>query len=119
MKTFKVLAALLLAAIVLPLWAQTAYHGDFNFRSETEDAKSVVVQLTNLDQQPAIIAVKSVHGFTYHKERIRGRNGYRARLNLEQMPVGKYLITVKQGDTEKVQVVRVTDKGILLSDVVG
>lgn len=120
MKTFKkVLAALILAAMALPVWAHTADDGGFTFHSETADAKAVVIQLANLAEQPTVIAVKSLHGFTYHKERITGRNGFRTKLILDQMPAGKYLITVKQGDAEKTQVVRITEKGLLLSDIVG
>ena len=120
MKTFKkALAALVLTALTLPVWAHVVSNGGFNFSSQTQDSKAVVIQLTNLDQAPTVIAVKSIHGFTYYKERIKDRNGYRAKLDLEQMPEGKYLITVKQGDTEKTQVVRVTEDGVLLSDIVG
>lgn len=63
------------------------------------------VELVNLDDDREI--------FT---DNIRNHNGYRYKLNTDQLKHGRYLLKVKKGETLRQQVLLVTGNGVLCSD---
>lgn len=81
--------------------------------------KILDLALTNLQQQRTTIAVTNVDGsVTYFRDVVKKHNGYRKRLNFNELQDGKYLLVVTQG-TEKFQQVIVLkkDRGMLLSAI--
>ncbi|MCB0546843.1 MAG: hypothetical protein KDD19_04595 [Phaeodactylibacter sp.] len=112
-------AALLLAAISLPLWAAPAITspGEITFRTRAIDQKSIAVQLYNLAQETTTLQVQNREGQVYFEKRISKHNGFSMLLDLEQLPEGSYILSVKRKDGVKTQVVRVTEDGLLLSQI--
>lgn len=75
------------------------------------------VLIANLEKQTATISFTSLDGrqqmFT---DRITKHNGYSYKLNLDQLPHGRYLLTVKKGDAVRQQVIVIGEVGVLCSD---
>ncbi|MEM9527091.1 MAG: hypothetical protein AAGA31_10800, partial [Bacteroidota bacterium] len=69
------------------------------------EKEKTMVQLINLDSDREV--------FT---DQIRKHNGYRYKLQLDQLSHGRYLLKVKKGKTLRQQVLLVTGNGILCSD---
>jgi len=118
MKTFKIaLAMLVLLALAMPSRADVAPKSAINVYTKVVEAKKVVVQLTNLAEQPTLLTLRSTRGNVYYKGTIRKHNGHRTLLDLSQLPEGRYILSVSQKGNEKSQVIRVTEGRVLLSDV--
>ncbi|MCB9289614.1 MAG: hypothetical protein H6560_20080 [Lewinellaceae bacterium] len=122
MSIFKKLgAALLLAAISLPVWAASSVNtigGDITVKTRTVEAKSIAVQLYNLDKENTLLQVKDQQGNVYFEKSIHNHNGFSMILDLESLPEGTYLLSVNREDGNKTQVVRVMDNRLLLSQIV-
>ncbi|MCO6476468.1 MAG: hypothetical protein J5I94_07595 [Phaeodactylibacter sp.] len=116
MKTFRIaLAALALLAISLPVRANVNPFDLIKFCTKQVEAKKVVVELANLAQQPTSILLKSTFGEVYYKDHIRKHNGHRALLDLEQLPEGRYILSVIQKGETKSQIIKITKDRLLVS----
>lgn len=114
-------AALLLAAISLPLWAAPATNarpGEITFKTRAVEQKSLSIRLYNLEQEKTTFQLRDRQGNVYFEENIYNHNGFSMLLDLAQLPEGSYILYAKQKDEVKSQVVRVTEDGLLLSQVV-
>lgn len=116
MKTFRIaLAALAVLTISLPGQANVNPNARINLCTKAIEAKKVVVQLANLAKQPTFLMLQSTYGDVYYKEAIRKHNGHRTLLDLEKLPAGKYILSVRQKGETQSQVIRVTEEGVLVS----
>ncbi|MCB0559539.1 MAG: T9SS type A sorting domain-containing protein [Lewinellaceae bacterium] len=114
-------AALLLAAISLPMWAAPATAnatGEITIKTKAVDSKSIAIYLYNLDKEKTTLQVRDRHGNVYFQKRINHHNGFSMLLDLEQLPAGSYIIQVNRKDGASSQVVRVMEEGLLLSQIV-
>ncbi|MCB0563866.1 MAG: T9SS type A sorting domain-containing protein [Phaeodactylibacter sp.] len=114
-------AALLMAAISLPMWAAPATltpTGEITFKTKTVENKSVAILLYNLNQEKTTVQVQDRQGNVYYEKRINHHNGFSMQLDLEQLPEGSYVIQVSRKDGKTSQVVRVMEDGLLLSQIV-
>ena len=116
MKTSRMaLAALALLTIAQSLRANTPPSDVMYFCTQAVEAKKVMVHLANLDEQPTQIMLMGTFGKVYYKEFIRKHNGHRALLDLEQLPDGRYILSARQKDETKSQVIRITEGKVLVS----
>jgi hypothetical protein len=84
-------------------------------RSSVTD-QQLYITLANLQQQTTYVQVRRLDDDqVYLKKRVSKHNGYRASIELSDMPNGRYLIEVKKDDTLRQQVVVKTDHGLLCS----
>ena len=114
-------AALLMAAISLPMWAAPATltpTGEITFKTKTVENKSVAILLYNLNQEKTTVQVQDRQGNVYYEKRINHHNGFSMQLDLEQLPEGSYVIQVSRKDGKTSQVVRVMEDGLMLSQIV-
>ena len=113
-------AVLLLASISLPIWASPAAvsPGEITFKTRTVDNKSIAIQLYNLDKEKTTVQVQDREGNVYYQKRINNHNGFSMLLDLKQLPEGSYILQVNREDGAMSQVVRVTETGLLLSQIV-
>ncbi len=82
------------------------------------DERSLVVQLANLQKEKTVLTLESLDSReTFHEEVIHDHNGYSARLNLNEMPKGRYVLRVKQGNGSLRQVLVIDQHSILCSKV--
>ena len=82
------------------------------------DERSLVVQLANLQKEKTVLTLESLDSReTFHEQVINDHNGYSARLNLNEMPKGRYILRVKQGNGSLRQVLVVDQHSILCSKI--
>ena len=120
MKIFKSLFALALMALTINLSAGTNPDAELRFTSKVVDDHALILQLVNLQQNYTHISIESLNGETiFYEENVWKHNGYRVKINLENLADGRYVIQVKQGDITKNQVMLIRNKEIFLSAVSG
>jgi hypothetical protein len=82
------------------------------------DERSLVVQLANLQKEKTVLTLESLDSReTFHEQVINDHNGYSARLNLNEMPKGRYILRVKQGNGSLRQVLVIDQHSILCSKI--
>ena len=82
------------------------------------DERALVVQLANLQKEKTVLTLESLDSReTFHEQVINDHNGYSARLNLNEMPKGRYILRVKQGNGSLRQVLVIDQHSILCSKV--
>ncbi len=83
------------------------------------DKKTVELRLVNLQKLRTDISIQSLDGATtYFQNVVTKHNGYRAKLNLNELKAGKYLLVVKNGSEKRQQVIVIDEeKGMLLSSI--
>jgi hypothetical protein len=81
--------------------------------------KTIDLTLTNLQQQRTTVTIQSLDGTViYFQENVKKHNGYHKRLNLKDLPNGKYLLTIQQGREKRRQVIVIKPElGMLLSTI--
>lgn len=115
MKTLKCLFAFAFILLTLPLAAND--DPILKVRSEV-DGKALIVQITNLQQQPAKMVLESLDGEeTFFTKTIRNHNGYRSKIDLEKLPRGRYIFKVVQDGKAYKQVVLIRENSVKLSSV--
>lgn len=120
MKTF--LRSGLLALFLLCAYAPVSAHAQssddpMNVRSEVE-GMSINLLFSNLQQETTTVNLSNIDGEdVYFTEYIRDHNGYNMSLQMDELPDGKYLLTIKKGDTIKNQVIVIQYGDILLSSM--
>lgn len=117
MKSLKLLFSLLLLA-AMPFFAQANPNpSDSEAIVKTEvDGKILVVNLANLQGKTAKLEITSLgEKVEYYRQWVQDHNGFAQRLNLKQLPQGRYLLKVKHdGDTVQ-RVVKVDETRIWVS----
>ena len=82
------------------------------------DERSLVVQLANLQKEKTVLTLESLDSReTFHEQVINDHNGYNARLNLNELPKGRYILRVKQGNGSLRQVLVIDQNSILCSKI--
>lgn len=83
--------------------------------------KTVEVSMVNLKQERTRIVLTSLDGeMLYFEDTIKNRNGYRRKLDLNELKSGKYVLEVKQGSKVLSQVIVIDRKDAMwLSQVKG
>ncbi|GAB5554823.1 MAG: hypothetical protein Sapg2KO_44140 [Saprospiraceae bacterium] len=118
MKGFKIIALFLcLAIFTLPAMANTTPEPDGKLLFKTKvDGKSVIYRLSNLQKMDTQVAIYSMdEGTRYYRKFISNHNGYVKRLDLEQLPNGKYKMVVYNGEESKTKVMKIEEDMILFS----
>lgn len=82
------------------------------------DERSLVVHLANLQKEKTVLTLESLDSSkTVHQQVINDHNGFYARLNLNELPKGRYILRVKQGNGSLRQVLLVDQNSILCSKI--
>lgn len=82
------------------------------------DERSLVVHLANLQKEKTVLTLESLDSReTFHEQVINDHNGYNARLNLNELPKGRYILRVKQGNGSLRQVLVIDQNSILCSKI--
>ena len=82
------------------------------------DERALVVQLANLQKEKTVLTLESLDSReTFHEQVINDHNGFYARLNLNELPKGRYILRVKQGNGSLRQVLVVDQHSILCSKI--
>jgi len=114
-------AALLLAALTFPAFATPTVDvspADAKVKTKAVEQKSIAVQLYNLGEEATTLEVESRDGTLYYQKRIKGQNGFGIVLNLESLPEGAYMLSVNRKEGVQTQIFRITEEGVLLSQIV-
>ena len=121
MKKLNLLLALgLLTLISVPAFstAPAALPGDnIIMKTEAVDANTIKVLLANLERERTSLTIESLTGKTYYSDNIVKHRGYLLKLDVEDLPNGRYLLKVKQKDEMISQIIVVRDNTILISKV--
>ncbi len=117
MKIRLFLTAILLAALVAPSFSNTPADAELIARTSVLDGKFVKVQLINLEKLTTTLTVQSLTGEqTFYQKNIRKHNGFVTKLNLEDLPKGRYVLKVEQADESLTQVILIDDNGVRISE---
>ena len=121
MKRFHWLATLCLAVMTLPVWANDAspaVNTDILVRANIAEGKVISLKVSNLQMEKTSIKITDLKGEnTYYRDFVKNHNGYGRRLNLDNLPVGKYVLTIKQKDEYVKQIIVIKDNYLLLSQI--
>ena len=121
MKRFHWLATLCLAVMTLPIWANDAsptVNTDILVRANIAEGKVISLKVSNLQMEKTSIKITDLKGEnTYYRDFVKNHNGYGRRLNLDNLPVGKYVLTIKQKDEYVKQIIVIKDNYLLLSQI--
>ncbi len=75
------------------------------------------LRLANLEQDRTLVKLYDLDTKkTIFRQVVKDHNGFSINLSLEQLPEGRYVISVEKGDTLRRQVLRKTKTGIQCSD---
>ena len=114
MKTAKVI----FQSIFFVLLASVAYgqegEGFFSSITESENLKAVVIQLDDLDGMRTHIHIMNHRGVTAYSDYVWGERKYAANFVMEGMPLGDYLVRIRNRRGEKVRAIRLTDQSLRL-----
>ena len=121
MKRFHWLATLCLAVMTLPVWANDAspaVNTDILVRANIAEGKVISLKVSNLQMEKTSIKITDLKGEnTYYRDFVKNHNGYGRRLNLDNLPVGTYVLTIKQKDEYVKQIIVIKDNYLLLSQI--
>ncbi|MCP9234761.1 hypothetical protein [Lewinella sp. JB7] len=85
-------------------------------RSVVEDGM-LSLTLANLEQERTRIEIRDAkNDRVLFGTTVKNHNGYRTNFNLEELEAGRYVVTVKKGETVRRQIIRKTEAGIMCSD---
>ncbi|MEM6772261.1 MAG: hypothetical protein AAF597_16925 [Bacteroidota bacterium] len=118
MKNLIYLAILLVSVVSIPAEAAGAANPDepMIVRSQM-GIMGLEVILANLQQTSTRITLTSLDTEKeYFSDVVRKHNGYSWNLKLDELPKGRYLLSVKKGDTLRRQVILKTKAGVMTSD---
>ena len=122
MKRFHWLATLCLALMTAPMWANDVNPittSDILVTAKITSGKTINLKVANLQMEKTSIRITDMKGDnTFYRDFVKDHNGYGRRLNLSDLPSGKYMLTVKQKDEKVKQIIVVKDNYVLLSSVI-
>ncbi len=80
-------------------------------------ATHLSLTLANLEQDRTLVQFYDLDTeVTLYRQVVKDHNGFSVNLSLEELPTGRYVISVQKGDTLRRQVIRKTETGIQCSD---
>lgn len=83
------------------------------------EERSLVLHLANLQKEKTVLSLENLDNHQIvHEQVINDHNGFFARLNLEEVPKGRYILRVKQNNGSIRQVLVVDQNSILCSKIV-
>ena len=116
MRTISLVAGLLLIFSISLSANNAPFPGKFKVRTTVENQSTLKLSMVNLQLEKTVVTLHDLSSNeSLYKEVIQDHNGYRMALNLNELPTGRYVLSVKKGDTHKRQVVNVLSNMILLS----
>ena len=78
--------------------------------------QQLFLTLANLEQQRTLVTVTKLDSdYRHYTKLVRNHNGFSAVLDLDRLPRGRYVVTVKKGDTLRRQVILKTKAGLRCS----
>ena len=87
--------------------------------SQGKPAKSIDIQLANLQRQRTQIAIQDVNGKLWYSEFCEKEDGYAKRLNLDGIPEGQYVCFVKNRRGHSTQAFRLNANGLSFFETPG
>lgn len=118
MKRFSLFLALCLAMTSFANATTTnPANDDPIFRIKPVETKVFQINLANLQKKPTSVSLTNLKGTTFFKETIRNHNGYARKLNLGQLPNGRYVLTVKQNGEALSKVIYVDKDAMRISGI--
>ena len=80
------------------------------------DQHRLTLHLANLQQQRTLITLEEMDGEEVCRRSVRDHNGFAVTFDVAALDNGRYVLTVKKGDTVRKQVIRKDDSGVRCSD---
>ncbi len=116
MKKIFFLAALLLGFTAMPALASEGNtEGKVLVKVTANEGKVLKINLANLQKVKTVVRLKDLKGNSFFSKVIRNHNGFRSFLDLNQLPKGRYILSVNHGDKLMSQVVVIGEEGMQLS----
>jgi len=113
----RLLLSLALALPMLQMLATPPTIENVLVNTKVED-RSLLVQLANLQKEKTVLTFEGLDNReVYHEQIINDHNGFMARLNLNDLPKGRYVLKIRQGTSVLRQVVVVDPNSIMCSKV--
>lgn len=82
------------------------------------ESKSLVINLANLQKERSVLRLKSLSdNEVFYNRTINDHNGFSTRLNLEDLPQGRYVLEVEQKSGNMSQVLLVDQEKIMVSKI--
>ncbi len=120
MKRLLLLAALLWAAANVPVYAFQATpepEADILLKLAHVEGKILRINLANLQKERTVVQLTNLKGDNFFTKVIRKHNGFFSKINLNELPKGRYVLSVKQSDQLISQVIVIEDNGVKLSAI--
>ncbi|MBB4080381.1 hypothetical protein GGR28_003015 [Lewinella aquimaris] len=81
------------------------------------EAYNLSLTVANMEKQRTRIEIRDAkNNSVVFGTTVKNHNGYRASFNLSELDPGRYIVTVKKGDTVRQQIIRKSEVGIMCSD---
>ncbi|MEL6720186.1 MAG: hypothetical protein AAFP82_15855, partial [Bacteroidota bacterium] len=90
--------------------------GKMLIRIQKESSLTVSVKLANLKKERTKISILDLEGKPWFSEYAWGKNGYAKQLNLEKLPVGIYMLVIRNKMKTHTQVLAKQNKQIIFFD---
>ena len=120
MKIFQIFFVLIFLANSFTAAADDAPKSKFQMKSEMTRETVVNVRLFNLQELTTTMRITDLDGkVSYFQEIIRQHNGFTQNIDMDKMADGRYLLQIEQGDSVKQQVIVISDRQVMLSDIAG
>jgi hypothetical protein len=76
------------------------------------------LQLANLQKVNTTITLHDLDGTSYFRQQVNDHNGYSIKLNLSEVPAGRYVMRIHQADGKEVsQIIYKSEDQLLLSQL--
>lgn len=117
MKRFSLFLAICLAVTTFSFATTTnpTIEDDPIVRVKVVDAKIFQINLANLQKETTNVKLTNLRGTTYFKETIRNHNGYGKKINIDQIPNGRYVLTITHNKSSVTKVIYIDDDAIRVS----
>ena len=79
------------------------------------DNKSIRLLMANLEQETTKITIDNQRGTNYYTNYVRNHNGFKQKINLENLPNGRYYLNVSRNGEKISYLLKVTNDGLLYS----
>ena len=81
------------------------------------DNKQFILHIANLQQQITNIKIQDLEGNIYYREKVKDHNGFAKKIDLKELPEGRYVLSITQNDRRFSQVVLVDSDNLLFSRI--
>lgn len=119
MKIFKSFFLIALMAISFSLHANDEKPASkFKLATEVVNHHAIVYQLSNLQQMNTRVRITSIdRTTTYFQKQVKKHNGFREKINMEQLADGRYIFEVNQDNATKCQIILIRDGKLAVSNI--